>query len=71
LRNALAEGVVISEKIHGRYSISSETSIDAAFITSVMNFCAQVGADVTNVNVRERGGVLAQIEDLLLEGENP
>lgn len=71
LRNALAEGVVISEKINGRYSISSDTSIDAAFITSVMNFCAQIGADVTNVNVRERGGVLAEIEDLLLEGGTP
>jgi hypothetical protein len=33
-----------------------------------MNFCAQIGAEVTQVNVRERGGVLAEIEDLLLEG---
>jgi ABC-2 type transport system ATP-binding protein len=69
LRNALAEGVVISEKINGRYSITSEFPIDAVFITTVMNFCAQIGAEVTQVNVREGGGVLAEIEGLLLEGE--
>jgi ABC-2 type transport system ATP-binding protein len=68
LRNALAEGVVIAEKINGRYSIASNTPIDAAFITTVMNFCAQIGAEVSQVNVRERGGVLAEIEDLLLDG---
>ncbi len=68
LRNALAEGVVISEKINSRYSITSELPIDAAFITTVMNFCAQIGAEVTNVNVRERGGVMAEVEDFLLEG---
>ncbi len=68
LRNALAEGVVISEKINGHYSITSNAPIDAAFITTVMNFCAQIGADVAQVNVRERGGVLAEIEDLLLDG---
>jgi ABC-2 type transport system ATP-binding protein len=68
LRNALAEGVVITEKINGRYSIASNTPIDAAFITTVMNFCAQIGAEVSQVNVRERGGVLAEIEDLLLDG---
>jgi ABC-2 type transport system ATP-binding protein len=67
LRNALAEDVVISEKMNGNYSITSNTPIDAAFITSVMNFCAQSGAEVTQVNVRERGGVLAEIEDMLLE----
>jgi len=67
LRNALAEDVVISEKMNGSYSITSNAPIDAAFITSVMNFCAQIGAEVTQVNVRERGGVLAEIEDLLLE----
>jgi ABC-2 type transport system ATP-binding protein len=67
LRNALAEDVVISEKMNGNYSITSNTPIDAAFITSVMNFCAQIGAEVTQVNVRERGGVLAEIEDMLLE----
>jgi ABC-2 type transport system ATP-binding protein len=67
LRNALAEDVVISEKMNGHYSITSNTSIDAAFITSVMNFCAQIGAEVTQVNVRERGGILAEIEDILLE----
>lgn len=68
LRNALAEGVVITEKMNGRYSITSSVPIDAAFITTVMNFCAQIGADVEQVNVRERGGVLAEIEDLLLDG---
>ena len=68
LRNALAEDVVISEKINGQYSITSNTPIDAAFITTVMNFCAQMGADVSQVNVRERRGVLAEVEDLLLEG---
>lgn len=68
LRNALAEDVVIAEKMNGRYSITSNNPIDAAFITTVMNFCAQIGAEVTQVNVRERGGVLAEIEDLLLEG---
>jgi len=68
LRNALAEGVVITEKMNGRYSITSSAPIDAAFITTVMNFCAQIGAEVAQVNVRERGGVLAEIEDLLLEG---
>lgn len=68
LRNALAEDVVITEKMNGRYSITSNTPIDAAFITTVMNFCAQIGAEVAQVNVRERGGVLAEIEDLLLEG---
>jgi ABC-2 type transport system ATP-binding protein len=68
LRNALAEGVVIAEKINGHYSITSNTPIDAAFITTVMNFCAQMGADVSQVNVRERRGVLAEVEDLLLEG---
>lgn len=67
LRNALAEDVVISEKMNGHYTISSNTPIDAAFITSVMNFCAQIGAEVTQVNVRERGGVLAEIEGMLLE----
>lgn len=67
LRNALAEDVVISEKINGHYSITSNMPIDAAFITSVMNFCAQIGAEITQVNVRERGGVLAEIEDMLLE----
>lgn len=68
LRNALAEGVVITEKMNGRYSITSNAPIDAAFITTVMNFCAQIGAEVAQVNVRERGGVLAEIEDLLLDG---
>jgi ABC-2 type transport system ATP-binding protein len=67
LRNALAEDVVISEKMNGHYSITSNAPIDAAFITAVMNFCAQIGAEVTQVNVRERGGVLAEIEDILLE----
>jgi ABC-2 type transport system ATP-binding protein len=67
LRNALAEDVVISEKMNGHYSITSNAPIDAAFITSVMNFCAQIGAEVSQVNVRERGGVLAEIENLLLE----
>jgi len=33
-----------------------------------MNFCAQIGAEVSQINVRERGGVLADIENLLLEG---
>lgn len=68
LRKALAEDVVISEKVNGSYSITSELPIDAAFITTVMNFCAQIGAEVSQVNVRERGGVLAEIENLLLEG---
>ncbi len=68
LRKALAEDVVISEKINGSYSITSELPIDAAFITTVMNFCAQIGAEVSQINVRERGGVLADIENLLLEG---
>lgn len=67
LRNALAEDVVISEKMNGKYAITSNTIIDAAFITAVMNFCAQIGAEVTQVNVRERNGVLAEIENLLLE----
>lgn len=67
LRNALAEDVVISEKMNGHYSITSNAPIDAAFITSVMNFCAQIGAEVSQVNVRERGGVLAEIENMLLE----
>ncbi len=68
LRSALAQGVVIAERINGRYSITSELPIDAAFITTVMNFCAQIGAEVSQVNVRERGGVLAEVEALLLEG---
>lgn len=71
LRNALAEGVDITEKINGHYSITSNAPIDAAFITTVMNFCAQIGADVSQVNVRERGGILAEIEDLLLDGGTP
>lgn len=67
LRNALAEDVVISEKMNGHYVITSNAPIDAAFITAVMNFCAQVGAEVAQVNVSERGGILAEIENLLLE----
>ena len=68
LRNALAEGSVITETINGHYAIKSELPIDAAFITTVMNFCAQIGAEVGQVNVRERGGVIAEVENLLLDG---
>ena len=68
LCNALAEDVTIVERAQGRYQVSSENPIDAALISTVMNFCAQIGAEVTEVNVSERGGVLAQVEGLLLQG---
>ena len=67
LRNALPEGVEISEKIYGQYSITSELPIAAAFIATVMNFCAQIGAEVSDVQVRKLGGVTADVEGLLLE----
>ena len=68
LRNALAEDVTIAERAQGRYQVRSENPIDAALIGTVMNFCAQIGAEVSDVHVSERGGVLAQVEGLLLEG---
>jgi len=33
-----------------------------------MNFCAQIGAEVSEVQVRQLGGVMADVEDLLLGG---
>ncbi len=67
LYNALPEGVGISEKINGQYSITSQLHIDAAFIATAMNFCAQIGAEVLDVQVRTLGGVMAEVEDLLLD----
>ena len=68
LHKALPEGVKISETINGRYSIISQPQINAAFIATVMNFCAQIGAEVSEVQVRQLGGVMADVEDLLLGG---
>ena len=68
LHNALPEGVKISETINGRYSITNQPHIDAAFIATVMNFCAQIGAEVSEVQVRQLGGVMADVENLLLGG---
>ena len=67
LYDALPEGVGISEKINGQYSITSQLHIDAAFIATAMNFCAQIGAEVLDVQVRKLGGVIAEVEDLLLD----
>lgn len=70
LRDALPVDVVITGKMNSGYSILSALPIDAAFIATVMTFCAQIGAEVSDVHVSERGGVMADLEDLLLERDD-